>query len=113
MSELKVLAKIDINMHVAQMHGHYDVILGRDVLSKLEIILDFEQQLVWWDKEIVKMRSTECTQETSYFFNNTPDISAETDYMSKFVDSKYQPADLDKVAAKKCKAWTAKKYINC
>ena len=63
--ELKSLAKIDVKMHVTQMNGHYDVILGQDVLSKLRIVLDFEQQLVRWDKKNVKMRPTECTQETS------------------------------------------------
>ena len=46
MPELKALAKIDVKMHVTQMNRHYDVILGQDVLSKLRIVLDFEQQLV-------------------------------------------------------------------
>ena len=100
MPELKALARIDIKMHVTQMNGHYDVILGQDVLSKLGIVLDFEQQLVQWDSKIVEMRPTECTQETSYYVNNTLDIAAETDCMSKILDAKYQPADLDKVAAK-------------
>ena len=82
------------------MNGHYDFILGRDVLSKLRIVLDFEQQLVQWDDKIVKMRPTTCTQETIYYVNNTPDIAAETDCMSKILDAKYQPADLEKFAAK-------------
>ena len=50
--------KIDVKMHVTQMNGQYDVILGREVLSKLGIILDFEQPLVQWENEIVKMRPT-------------------------------------------------------
>ena len=100
MPELKALAKIDVKMHVMQINGHYDIILGQDVLSKLGIVLDFEQQLVRWGNNIVKMRPTECTQETSYFVNDTPDMAAETDHMSKFLDAKYQPADLNKVAAK-------------
>ena len=33
-------------------------------------------------------------------FYNMQDIAAETDRMSKILDAKYQPADLDKVAAK-------------
>ena len=61
-SELKVLAKIEVRIHMTQMKRNYDVILGQDVLSKLDIVLDFEQQLVWWGNKIVKMRSTECTQ---------------------------------------------------
>ena len=68
MPELKASAKIDVKMHVKQMNGHCDVILGQDVLSKLGIVLDFEQQIVRWDNKIVEMRPTECTQETSYYF---------------------------------------------
>ena len=100
MPELNALAKIDVKMPVAQMNRHYDVIVQQDLLSKLGIILDFEQQLVWWGGGIVKIRPTECTQETSYFVNHTPYIAAETDRMSKMLDAKYQPADLDKVEAK-------------
>ena len=49
MPELKGLTKIDVKMHMMQINGHYDVILGRDVLSKLRIVLDFEQQFVCID----------------------------------------------------------------
>ena len=63
-------------------------------------MLDFEQQLVQWYNKIVKTRPTECTQETFYYVNNTPDIDAKTDHMSKILDAKYQPADLNEVAAK-------------
>ena len=63
-------------------------------------MLDFEQQLVQWYNKIVKTRPTECTQETFYYVNNTPDIDAKTDHMSNILDAKYQPENLDKVAAK-------------
>ena len=100
MPELKALARIDIKMHVTQMNGHYDIILGRDILSKLGIILDFQQQIVCWEDEIVQMRPTTCTQETTYNVDNTPDITAETDRMSGILDAKYKPADLNEVATK-------------
>ena len=115
MSYLKALAKIDVKMHVTQMNGHYDIILGQDVLSKLGIVLDFEQQLVWWNNKIIRMRPTECTQETSYYVSNTPDIAAEMDHMSKILDAKYQSADLDEVAAKNenLTLKQQKNYMNC
>ena len=61
------------------------------------------------------MRPTECTQDTSYFVNNTPKIAAEMDCMSKILDAKYQPVHLDKIAAKNKNVTLAqrKKYINC
>ena len=74
---------VDVQLHVTQMNGHYDFILGRDVLSKLGIVLDFQQQIVRWEDKIVQMKPTKCTQETIYNINNTPDITTETDRMSK------------------------------
>ena len=65
-------------MHVTQMKRHYYVILGQDVLTKLGIVLDFEQKLVQWGNKIVEMRPPKCTQEMSYFFHNTLDKAAET-----------------------------------
>ena len=100
MPELKISATVDVQLHVTQMNGHYDIILGQDILSKLGIILDFQQQIVCWEDEIVQMRPTTCTQETTYNVNDTPDITAETDRMSKILDAKYRPADLNKVAKK-------------
>ena len=100
MPELKSSAIVDVQLHVTHMNGHYDIILGRDILSKLGIILDFQQQIVCWEDEIVHMRPTTCTQETTYNVNDTPDITAETDRMSKILDAKYSPADLDEVAKK-------------
>ena len=102
-------------MHVMQMNGHYDVILGQDVLSKLGIVLDFEQEFVQWDNKIVKMRPTECMQETSYYVNNTPDIAARMYHMLKILDAKYQPGDWDKVTAKNniLTLEQQKNYINC
>ena len=51
MLDLKASAKIDVKMYVTTINGHYDFILGQDVLSKLGIVLDFEQQLVRWGKK--------------------------------------------------------------
>ena len=82
------------------MNGHYDIILGQDILTKLEIVQDFEQRMVWWGNKIVKMRTTDFIQETSYFIHDTLDIAAETDRMSKTLDTKYQPANLEEVATK-------------
>ena len=51
----------------------------------------------------------------SFFVNNTPDIAAETDRMSKKLDAKYQPVDLGKVAVKNKNQRLNSKinYMNC
>ena len=100
MPELKTSAVVEVTLHVTQMNGNYDMILGRDVLTQLGIVLDFGQQIVSWGDEIVEMRPTDCTQETTYAVNDVADIAAETDHMSKILDAKYQPANLEEVARK-------------
>ena len=100
MPELKTSAVVEVTLHVTQMNGNYDMILGRDVLTQLGIVLDFEQQIVRWGDKIVKMRPTDCTSETTYAIDDTADITAETDRMSKILDAKYRPANLEEVAKK-------------
>ena len=88
-------------MHVTQMNRHYNIILGQDFLTKLGTVLDFEQKMVQWGNEIFDMRTTECTQETYYLVHNTLDIASETDCMSTLLNTKYQSANIEEVAAKK------------
>ena len=40
MPELKLLVKIDIIMHVTQMNGHYDIILGQDDVKVGKVKVD-------------------------------------------------------------------------
>ena len=44
------------------------------------------------------MKPPDCTQETSFFLNNTTNIAEDTEIMSKILDAKYALADLCKVA---------------
>ena len=87
-------------MRVTDMNRQCDIILGQGALTKLGIILDFNQKIVTWGSKLIMMKPMECITDTFYFVQDLPDIAAETDRMSKILDAKYQPANLNKVAAK-------------
>ena len=69
MPDLKSLAKIDVKMDVNEMNGHYDIKLGQDILTKLGIVLDFEQK---WSGGAMKLSKR--GPLTAY--NNCPTLSA-------------------------------------
>ena len=100
MPDLESLAKMDVKIHIIDMKGHYNIILGWYILTKLGIILDFEQRTVQWGNKTVKMRPTDFIQEMYYFVHNIPDISAEMDRILKILDAKYQLSNLEEVTAK-------------
>ena len=98
--ELNQSAKIASTFHVTQMKGNYDVILGRDVLAELGILIDFRYQTVSWNDASIDMKPTDCTQDTSYYAAETGVVAEATSRISKILDAKYSPADLEEVANK-------------
>ena len=60
-SELKDLANIDVKMYVTEMNGHYEIILGQNILTKLGLVLDFEQK-----KSSGAMKSSRLDPQTVY-----------------------------------------------
>jgi hypothetical protein len=83
------------------------MIVGRDLMSQLGIILDFDGQTMMWDKSTIKMRDNEDLfdinspinefywHEESYESQALNDASS---HLKKILDAKYEPADLDKIA---------------
>ena len=49
---------IEWNLHVDSTPGlyHYDMILGRDIMSELRITLDFKDQMMTWDDSTINMK---------------------------------------------------------
>ena len=80
------------------MNGRYNTILGQDVLRELCLVIDFHAETVCRNKSVIDMKLPDCTQETSYFLNNTSKIAEDAERMSKMLDAKYASADLRKVA---------------
>ena len=74
------------------------LILGRDVLRELSLVIDSHVETVCWNESVIDIKPPDCTQETSYFLNDSAKIAEDTERMSKILDAKYTPADLRKVA---------------
>lgn len=98
--ELNEHRVINHMVHVSSRHlTTYDIIIGRDLLSTLGIILNFDSKTVHWDNGYCPMKATN-TQLTDYFVNedNTP-VGNATARIKGILDAKYAPADLKQVAS--------------
>ena len=96
--ELNQSAEISKKLHVTQMNGRYDIILGRDILKEIGLVINFHAETVRWNNSIIDMKPPDCIQETSYYLNDTAKIAEDTERMSKILDAKYAPANLREVA---------------
>jgi hypothetical protein len=102
LTELNPTATIYHKLHVAPTLGAYDAILGRDLLTKLGIIINFKEQIVSWDEPYVKMRAANCNINEHYNLQDPQDIDAMVgrlagDKYKKILNAKYEKADLSKV----------------
>ena len=95
--ELNQSAEICKKLHVMQMNGRYNAILGRDILREIGLVIDFYAEIVCWNNSVIDMKPPDCTQETLYFLNDTAKIAEDTERMSKILDAEYAPADLHEV----------------
>lgn len=60
-------------MHVTDQNSNYDLIIGRDLLTKLGLILNFENLTVNWGHALCAMKPYDCKAET-YFHIYDPDV---------------------------------------
>jgi hypothetical protein len=83
------------------------VIVGRDLMSQLGIILDFDGQTMTWDESTIKMKEYQDLFDINspinefYWHEESYESQALNDASSclkKILDTKYEPADLDKIA---------------
>jgi hypothetical protein len=83
------------------------MIVGRDLMSQLGIILDFDRQTMMWDKSTIKMKEYEDLSDINspinqfYWHVESYESQVLNDAslrLKKILDAKYEPADLDKTA---------------
>jgi hypothetical protein len=84
------------------------MILGCDLMSQLRIILDFDGQMTW-DKSTIKMKEykdlADINSPVNEFYWHEESYESQAIYdasscLKKILDTKYKPADLDKIACK-------------
>jgi hypothetical protein len=83
------------------------MIIGRDLMSQLGIILDFDGQTIMWDKCTIKMKEYEDLSDINSPINDfywheeiyeSQALYHASSCLKKILDAKYEPADLNKIA---------------
>ena len=95
--ELSSLATVKYDFHVHNgMLCHYNMIIGRDLMSKIGLDLCCSEQCVKWpDKNTyAPFKDLSSISKMSFYIKEAEDIQEVSDRMSKILDAKYSKADL-------------------
>ena len=74
------------------------MIIGRDLLCKLGININFSTSTCSWDNSVIPMRAVEdLTNPHSYAIEESGALKEATKRLKKILDAKYEPVKIDKV----------------
>ena len=90
---------IEWNVHVTPELGNYDMIIGRDLLSFLEVDLRFSTHEVEWDHATMPFKHVDATPLDAYFIKEPDTLTSSYERVKKILDTKYMPADLEQVCS--------------
>jgi hypothetical protein len=88
----------------SKLLGTYGMIIGRDLLGKLDIILNFDDKTVTWDTDTILMKDRGSLNSQKviteiYLTANEPQNLMDEFYCStKILDAEYKPAILEEVS---------------
>mgnify|MGYP006200624585 CR=1 FL=1 len=91
---------IEFSYHVTTTKSRYQLIVGRDLLQELGISLDFKRQVMQWEDAEVPMKDVDCTLQTTFFIKESAAVQEATERITRILDAKYQPANLEEVVQK-------------
>ena len=82
-------------------NSRYDIIIGRDLLRRLGVLLDFDRGISSWDSIEVAMRDRDSFATEHEFVSHFIDLFADDDVLGDdyLLDSNYKQADLDELLA--------------
>ncbi len=79
---------VEWQVHVAKDTGTYDAIIGRDLLRKLGITLNFKNNTVTWDDSTIHMRTNLSNAATAYFIRDSKELEDSTERIKRILDAK-------------------------
>ena len=98
-----IKAKVFVDTTTAPTDTDYDIIIGRDLLTQLGLILDFQACTITWDGVVASMKERGALSKRKALFNTyqellEPDSTKEaTKRVIGILDAKYEKADLHKL----------------
>ena len=95
--ELNPTAIIRHRMHVTKHMANYDVIIGRDILHKLGIVLDFQNKTINWNDYVAQMKDPLSRADIDYAVLDSYAVQSETERIKRILDAKYEKANLVEV----------------
>eukprot|EP00957_Ditylum_brightwellii_P019866 1499010-Ditylum_brightwellii.AAC.1 len=66
LTELNPTAKLDYELHVVNLLGVYNMILGRDFFKSLGIIFNHAMETIMWDDASIPMKTTSAQSSDSF-----------------------------------------------
>jgi len=75
----------------------YDLIIRRDILQKLGMNLDFEDQVVRWNGNSASMKPPDCANDFNYNIEESYALQVEDASAQRILDAKYKKADIKQV----------------
>ena len=91
---------IEWNVHLTEKLGHYDMIIGRDLLTELGVDINFSTSTCSWDNSVIPMREPTVPIEQSFIVEESGPVKQATSRLKKILDAKYVPADIPKLVGK-------------
>ena len=87
MSDLNVTAHMSVPFHETTKKSNYDVIFGRDLLQKLGIQLDFQNNFTGWKDINLSMQPIGCKMRTHFTIQDDKNIRNATKRIKKILDN--------------------------
>jgi hypothetical protein len=82
---------------VTDQNSSFDLIIGRDLLSELGIILNFQELTITWEHAVCRMKPQDCTHSTHYHIDDPEAVQQDSKRLKKILDAKYEKANLPKI----------------
>ena len=73
------------------------MIIGRDIMSFLEIDIKFSKQVITWECAEMPFKPKDATVKTQCHVAETMAVHDTTERITSILDAKYEAADLEKV----------------